>query len=283
MANDMLRILIIGAHPDDPEWYAGGVAYMYAQQGHRVKMVSLTNGDAGHPTIYGAPLAKRRREEAAAAGAVLGVEGYVVLDNHDAALLPTLEVREQVVRIMREFKPDLVMTHRPWDYHADHRYTAQVVQDATIPAGHARSVLPDLPLLQPMPRMVFMWDEFTRPYAFIPDVVVGIDDAIEKKVDALHCHTSQMYEGMAYFAHAELLEDPAGRRAWLWQHIDPNLRAITDLYRDRLVALYGEEKGKQIKYAEAFEVCEYGKPALQLATLLSDAQRARLFPFFGDT
>jgi len=280
MATDALRILIIGAHPDDPEWYAGGVATMYVQQGHRVKMVSLTNGDAGHYEMYGPPLAKRRRQEAAAAGASLGVE-YEVLDNHDAGLLPTLEVREQVVRIMREFKPDLMLTHRPWDYHADHRYTAQVVQDATIPASFARSVAPELPLLQPCPRMAYMWDEFTRPYAFIPDVVVGIDEAVEKKIEALHCHTSQMYEGMAHYQGAELPEDPAARRAWLWKHLDPNLLAIAELYRGRLVELYGEEKGRQIRYAEAFEVCEYGKPALQLATLLSDAERKRLFPFFG--
>jgi LmbE family N-acetylglucosaminyl deacetylase len=279
MTTDSLRILIIGAHPDDPEWYAGGVISMYARQGHKVKLVSLTNGDAGHPTLYGPPLAERRRAEAAAAGAVLGAE-YLVLDNHDAGLLPTLEVREQVVRIMRDFRPDLVMTHRLWDYHADHRYTAQVVQDALVPAGHARRVAPDLPLLHPMPRVVFLWDEFTRPYPFAPDIVVAIDEAIEKKIDALHCHTSQMYEGIAHYAHAELPEDEAGRRAWLWRHVDRNLRYAADLYRDRLIEFYGEERGRQIRYAEAFEVCEYSKSALDPSTLLPDAERQRLFPFY---
>jgi len=279
MASDTLRILIFGAHPDDPEWYAGGVAYRYTRRGHQVKMVSLTNGDAGHYQMFGAPLAQRRREEAAAAGACLGVE-YVVLDNHDAALLPTLEVREQVIRIMREFRPDLMMTHRPWDYHADHRYTAQVVQDAVIPACHARSVAPDLPLLQPVPRMVYLWDEFTRPYPFIPDVVVDIDDVVEQKVEALHCHTSQMYEGWAYFSQAELSEDVMARRAWLREQLEPYLRIAADLYRDKLIEVYGEERGRHIRYAEAFEVCEYGKPALQFATLLTDADRRRLFPFF---
>ncbi len=277
---DSLKILIIGAHPDDPEWYAGGVVSMYVRQGHRVRMVSLTNGDAGHHTLYGPPLAERRRAEAAAAGAVLGAE-YVVLDNHDAGLLPTLEVREQVVRIMREFRPDLIMTHRPWDYHADHRYTGQVVQDATVPAGFARRVAPDLPLLQPVPRVVFLWDEFTRPYPFVPDIVVAIDEAIEKKIEALHCHTSQMYEGIARYAHAELPEDAAGRRVWLWQKLDRNLRYAADLYRDRLIELYGEEKGRQVRYAEAFEICEYGKPALDPSTLLPDAERRRLFPFYA--
>mgnify|MGYP000691305057 CR=1 FL=1 len=281
MRENRLRVLIIGAHPDDPEWYAGGVAYKFVQQGHRVRMVSLTNGDAGHISMYGPPLAARRREEAAAAGRSLGVE-YVVLDNHDAGLLPTLEVREQVIRIMREFRPDLIMTHRPWDYHADHRYTAQAVVDAIIPASHARRVAPDLPLLQPVPRVVYMWDEFTRPYPFIPDVVVGIDDAVEKKVEALDCHTSQMVEALPHHLRAEVPADPAARRSWLRQELEPTLRQAANLYRERLIALYGEVRGRAIEYAEAFEVCEYGKSALETATLLSDDERRRLFPFFGD-
>jgi LmbE family N-acetylglucosaminyl deacetylase len=279
MTDKQLRILVFCAHPDDPEWYTGGVASKYVQGGHVVKYVSITNGDAGHFELSGPPLARRRRQEAIAAGASLSVE-YVVLDNHDAAFLPTLDVREQVIRIMREFKPDLVMTHRLWDYHADHRYTGQVVIDATIPAGHARTVAPDLPMLQPLPRVVYLWDEFTRPYPFIPDVVVGIDDVIDKKIAALDCHVSQMYEGWGRSRQEEIPKDPAGRRAWLKRDLEPVLTIAADLYRDKLVELYGEERGMQFKYAEAFEVCEYGKPVFRRETLLTDAERNRLFPFF---
>lgn len=272
MTSDTLRILIIGAHPDDPEFGAGGVAALYSRQGHRVKMVTLTNGEAGHHEAWGEPLAQRRREEGAAAGACLGAE-YLVLDNRDETLLPTLEVRYQVITIMREFRPDLVMTHRPYDYHPDHRYTSQVVQDSLVPVL-LRGVLPDVPALPANPVVVYTWDRFQKPCPFIPDVVVSIDDVVEKKVDALHCHVSQMYESMPYYKQIKIPEDPSEWRSWLRERFEGRLSNAANLYRDRLVELYGEEKGRQIKYAEAFEACEYG-------TSLSDDNLKRLFPFLG--
>lgn len=274
MATDTIRVLIFGAHPDDPDSKAGGIAALYSQQGHQVKMVSLTNGDAGHHEIGGAPLAWRRRKEAAASGACLGCE-YITLDNHDGALLPTLEVRHQVIEIIRAFEPDMVMTPRPWDYHPDHRYTAQVVQDAlymvTVP-----NVVSRVPHLSRNPIALYLYDHFQKPYPFTPDVVVGIDEVIEKKVDALHSHTSQMYEWLPYNRGAldEVPENPAERRSWLRKVLEPRLSRPADLYRDKLIEFYGEEKGRQFKYAEAFEVCEYGAP-------LSEAGLKRLFPFFN--
>jgi len=268
MTSDPLRILIFGAHPDDSEFLAGGVAALYRQQGHQVKMVSLTNGDAGHTEMGGAPLARRRRQEAAAAAAVLGAES-LVLDNHDGTLLPTLEVRDQVISIMREFKPDLVMAHRPWDYHPDHRYTGQVVQDA-INMVIVGNLISRVTPLRYIPVMVYLWDQFQKPYPFIPDVVVAIDDVVEKKTDVLHCHVSQMY-GLIF---SNPPENPNEWRSWLRDQLEAELSHAADLYRDRLIELYGKEKGERIKYAEAFEVCEYGSP-------LTEANRKRLFPFFG--
>ncbi len=272
--SDPLRILVFGAHPDDADFSAGGVAALYSRQGHVVKLVSVTNGDAGHHEMGGAPLAWRRRAEAAASGACLGVE-YVTLDIHDGSLLPTLENRETVIRVIRSFRPDLVMVHRPNDYHPDHRYTSQLVQDAsymvTVP-----NVASDTPHLARMPVIVYTWDHFQKPAPFQPDVVVAIDEVIELKFDALHCHTSQMYEWLPY--NAEVLDqvpaDPAQRRAWLRTARDGRFRAAADLYRDKLIEAYGEARGKQVIYAEAFEACEYGAP-------LTAAARARLFPFFG--
>lgn len=270
---NQLNILIFGAHPDDPDYAAGGVAALYARQGHQVKMVSLTNGDAGHHTEGGAPLAWRRRAEAAAAGKALGVE-YITLDIHDGALLPTLENRHQVIAIIRAFQPDLVMVHRPNDYHPDHRYASQLVQDAsymvTVP-----NVVSHVPHLRTMPVIVHTWDHFQKPYPFQADVVVAIDEVIEQKFNALHCHTSQMYEWLPY--NGRYLEEvPAGegdRQAWLRQRIEPRMRRQADHYRERLVTLYGETRGRQIQYAEAFEACEYGAP-------LTAENRQRLFPFF---
>jgi len=235
-------------------------------------MVSLTNGDAGHHEMGGAPLAWRRRKEAAAAGATLGAE-YITLDIHDGALLPTLENRNQVIAIIREFQPDLIMVHRPNDYHPDHRYASQLVQDAsymlTVP-----NVVSHVPHLMQMPVIVYMWDNFQKPYPFAPDVVVATDDAIEVQLDALHCHVSQMYEWLPYNG-GYLDQVPAGdaaRRQWLHVRRAPRMQQVADLYRDQLIATYGQERGTQVQYAEAFEACEYGTP-------LTAENRNQLFPF----
>src|SRR5262249_28005121 len=170
MAERPLRLLIIGAHPDDADYHAGGTAALYRAAGHIVKMVSLTNGDAGHHLLRGPELARRRKAEAAAAGTVIGAD-YDVLDNPDGELLPTLENRRQVIRLIRSFRPDLVLTHRPNDYHPDHRYTSQLVQDAaymvTVPA-----VAPDTPHLAANPVIAYLPDDFQKPYPFRPSVVV---------------------------------------------------------------------------------------------------------------
>jgi LmbE family N-acetylglucosaminyl deacetylase len=125
--NKSLRVIAFGAHPDDCDLGAGGIAAKYAMLGHRVKFVSLTNGDVGHQSQQGEELAKRRRAEAQEAGRRIGIE-YEVLDNHDGKLLPTLEVREQVIREIRQWKADIVIAPRPNDYHPDHRYTGVLVQ-----------------------------------------------------------------------------------------------------------------------------------------------------------
>jgi len=270
---DPLRILIIGAHPDDPDYSVGGTAALYASLGHHVKLVSLTNGDAGHHEEKGETLAWRRRHEAAAAGAQLGVD-YITLDIHDGTLLPTLENRNQVIALIREFQPDLITVHRPNDYHPDHRYASQLVQDASymVTVPH---VVSHVPHLRTMPVIVHSWDHFQKPHPFQPDVVVSIDETVEQKVSALHCHTSQMYEWLPYNGRylEEVPTDHSQRRDWLWQHIDARLSRQANLYRSRLIDLYGAERGQAIQYAESFEACEYGTP-------LTEENLTRLFPFF---
>jgi LmbE family N-acetylglucosaminyl deacetylase len=269
---EKLKILIIGAHPDDADICAGGTATLYARLGHQVKLVSLTNGDAGHHDLGGAPLAWLRRLEAAAAGNVLGVE-YITLDNHDGTLLPTIENRNQVISLIRQFHPDLVMTHRPNDYHPDHRYTSQLVQDAaymvTVP-----NIVSSVPHLAKMPVIVYLWDHFQKPAPFSPDVVVAIDDVVETKLDALHCHTSQMYEFLPYNGGylEQVPPDASQRRVWLGEFRKPTMRLIANRYRSQLMRTYGETMGRQVLYAEAFEACEYGAP-------LTAENTGRLFPF----
>ncbi len=273
MADNPLRVLAFGAHPDDCDIKCGGVAALYARQGHTVKFVSVTNGDAGHHEVGGARLAQRRRAEAAKAGSMIGIE-YEVLDNHDGELLPTLEVRRQIIGIIRSFKPDLVMAPRLNDYHPDHRYTSQVIQDAaymvTVP-----NVVSAAEHLSVDPVIVYVSDTFQRPYPFTADVVVGIDEVIEQKIDMLDCHVSQFYEWLPYNGRylAEVPESPVDRRAWLRNRQDWRSYSDAERFRNKLIELYGAERGGKVRYAEAFEGCEYG-------ARLTPENRDRLFPFF---
>jgi LmbE family N-acetylglucosaminyl deacetylase len=270
-----LRVLIIGAHPDDADYAAGGTAALFRAAGHVVHMVSLTNGDAGHHEHPGPKLAERRRAEAAAAGAVIGAP-YQLFDIHDGELQPTLENRWQVIHLIRTFDPDLILTHRPNDYHPDHRYTNQLVQDAaymiTVPA-----VVPGTKHLLKNPVIAYLPDDFQKPYPFAPTVAVDVGPVLDKIVDMLHCHVSQFYEWLAYNTQS-LDQVPKGageRRAWLAEQVRARLRKQAERFRPQLVQCYGAERGKKVEYAEAFEPCEYGAP-------LDDAAARRLFPFvFG--
>jgi LmbE family N-acetylglucosaminyl deacetylase len=267
--DDKLHIVIIGAHPDDPE-KAGGTAYKWAQLGHDVLMVSLTNGDAGHQSIKARELAKIRREEARKAGEVIGVR-YITLDNHDGQLMPTYENRLEVIKVIREHKADVVIFHRPYDYHPDHRYTGVLVLDAaymvTVP-----SILPKVPHLEKNPMFLFMSDHFIHPEPFEADVCIDIDDVIEKKIDMYHQHKSQMYEWLP-FNRGNLDQVPQSdseRREWLGKTRKSGSNA--EPYRDKLIELYGEDRGSKIKYCEAFQDSGYG-------TRLTKQNMYYYFPF----
>jgi LmbE family N-acetylglucosaminyl deacetylase len=267
---EALRLLIIGAHPDDADYAAGGTAALYRAAGHEVKMISMTDGGAGHHISPGPEMVKRRRGEAAAAGAVIGAT-YETLNNSDGGLLPTLETRGQVIRLIRTIKPDLVLTHRPNDYHPDHRYTSQLVQDAaymvTVPA-----VVSDVPHLQRDPVIAYLPDDFQKPYPLEPSVVVDVGSVIDKLVAMLDCHKSQFYEWLAYNHGWQVPADESARKSWLAEQVKVRLRARAEKYRDLLIKLYGRERGAKVEFAEAFEGCEYGAP-------LDEAARRRLFPF----
>jgi LmbE family N-acetylglucosaminyl deacetylase len=270
-----LRILVIGAHPDDADIKAGGSAAKWCKLGHHVKLLSVTDGGAGHQTLRGAALSGRRRAEASAAGAVIGAT-YAVLDNPDGELLPTLEARRQLIRLIRSFQPDLILTHRSTDYHPDHRYTAQLVQDAaymiTVPA-----ICPESPHLASNPVILCFSDDFKKPIPFKADVVVDIGDEMDSLVGMLHCHASQFYEWLPYNGgYLDQVPQTEGeRRAWLDGRIRRRIKPLANRFRDRIVQTYGPVKGGQVEFIEAFEVSEYGAP-------LDGAARARLFPFLPE-
>jgi LmbE family N-acetylglucosaminyl deacetylase len=273
-AEKPLRIIVFGAHPDDCELSSGGTAARWAGLGHKVKFVSVTNGDIGHHEIAGAMLARRRTAEVKRCAEILGIETDV-LDIHDGELMPTLENRRTITRKIREWQADVVLSPRTNDYHPDHRYTAILVQDAAFMVI-VPSFCPDTPALRKNPVFLYCQDSFKKPNPFAPDVVVPIDETIEKKTACIDALESQFYEWNPWLF-GYLGSVPAGKEArmeWTRKRTEEHQAAVANKFRGKLVDLLGEERGKAVKYAEAFEVCEYGsQPSRQ--DLLA------IFPFFG--
>jgi LmbE family N-acetylglucosaminyl deacetylase len=268
-----LRIIVFGAHPDDCELDAGGTAARWAKLGHKVKFVSTTNGDIGHHEIAGAQLARRRTAEVQRCAQILGVETEV-LDIHDGELMPTLENRRIITRKIREWKADLVIGPRPNDYHPDHRYTGILVQDAAFMVI-VPGFCPDVPALRKNPVFMYSEDGFQKPNPFEPDVVVPIDPVFDQKVACYDALESQFYEWNPWlFGYLDQVpKDKAGRLEFSRQRTAQRYGGVARKYRDRLIELLGEEAGKAVQYAEAFEICEYG-------TQPSKEDLMRLFPFF---
>ena len=264
-----LSIIMFGAHPDDCDIRSAGTAAKWVALGHKVRFVSVTNGDAGHHEMGGGILAARRRAEAQEVGRRLGIE-YVVLDNHDGELVPSLQVREQIIAQIRQVNADLVLGPRPNDYHPDHRYTGVLLQDAafmvTVP-----NILTHVPALKKNPVFLYYQDNFQKPNPFSPDIAVDISDTFEKKVDALDAHVSQVYEWLPWHAGNldQVPKDVKARREWL-KKTRANVPNAT--VRAALEKYYGKEGAAKVQQAEAFEICEYGRRP-------SADDIKRLFPF----
>ncbi len=258
-----LRILVFGAHPDDCELKAAGAAIRWAQAGHFVKFVSTTNGDIGHATMAGGPLAKRREAEVKKAAEELGIEAEV-MDIHDGELMPTLENRLEFIKLIREWKADIVMGHRPNDYHPDHRYTGVLMQDAAFMVT-VTHYLPTVPALTKNPVFLYLSDNFQKPNPFEADVIVATDAVFDQKVKAIWNLESQIESLWATGGFEMVVPVPTEpverekRYQWLHDRLAHRDSGVADRFRDRLIEIYGEEKGKQIQYAEAFELCEYGR------------------------
>lgn len=269
-----LRIIAFGAHPDDCEIKVGGTGAKWAALGHHVKLVSVTNGDIGHYASAGGPLARRRLDEVLRADKLLGVHTQV-LDIHDGELMPTLENRRTITRLIREWHADIVLSHRPNDYHPDHRYTGVLVQDAsfmvTVPW-----FCPDVPHLKKNPVFLYYSDRFERPNAFKPDILVNIDDVIEKKLAALDIMESQFFERGVDGTPEQVAKDQANReerRKQVRQGFMNRDATTAQKYRDKLVEFYGKEAAAKIGHAEAFEITEYGSRP-------GPAELRKLFPFY---
>ena len=266
-----LQIIMIGAHPDDCDIKSGGTAALFVAMGHHVKFVSVTNGDAGHQSEGGGMLAKRRIAETKEVAKRLGVS-YDVLDNHDGELLPTLEIRLQIIRKIREWKADVVIAPRSNDYHPDHRYTGVLVQDAAFMVG-VPNIAPDTPPLRKNPVFLYFQDNFKKPNPFQADIAVDITSVIAKKLDGLDAHQSQFFEWLPWIGNyeSEIPKDKAKQREYL---LSKRVTKVNPEVKKALEKWYGKEKAEQINYAEAFEICEYG-------SIPTEADIRRLFPMLG--
>ncbi len=271
MTQEPLKLLILGAHPDDAEYHAGGLASIYRELGHTVKMVSLTNGQAGHHERLPEQLAEIRREEAAAAGRVIGAE-YVTWDIPDGELVADVETRYRVIREIRRFAPDLLLTHRPYDYHPDHRAAGQLVQDAsylvTVP-----NVLRDTPALYRDPVVAYLPDLFTKPCPMVADIVMDVTDRIDTIVAMLACQRSQVFEWLPY--EEGILDQVPGdeqeRLVWLRQWYRKHVLLRAERFREDLIAAFGPQQGNQIEFCEVYELSDYAAAARQ-------DRREKLFP-----
>jgi LmbE family N-acetylglucosaminyl deacetylase len=266
------RLLCVGAHPDDSEAFASGLAALWSAGGGTVRFLAVTDGTAGHQELAGAALARRRRQEAQRGAALVGADA-VILENPDGGLVPLLENRHRVLREIRQFSPDVIATHRINDYHPDHRYTGTLVQDAWF-SIKVPNILPLVPVPAGAPIVIYMSDRFSRPTELQPDLVFDIDSVIDKKLEAMIAHESQVEEWLPWMGGYldEMVEDRPARRSFLLKHAALGSREEARRFRDALVEKYGAGRGAAVEYAEAFEISEF-------STQLNPGRARQLFPF----
>ena len=247
------RFLVIGAHPDDCDLLAAGLAIKMLQKGHEVVFLSATDGSAGHHTMSREELTVRRSGECRLAGEVLGLT-YETLPIPDGELTADLTYRRMLMKRIREIAPDVILTHRTCDYHPDHRACGQLVMDCSYLVG-VPLFCPEAPVLRSAPVILSLWDRFQNPAPFRADVCVPIDEFAEAKVRATLCHVSQFYEWLPWVGHQQDVlsaESFEAKTEALQKRLHARFALPASMYADKLP--------EGTKYAEAFEWNEYGVP-----------------------
>jgi LmbE family N-acetylglucosaminyl deacetylase len=247
--------MVIGAHPDDAEFQAGGLAALCVAKGWRVRFVAVTSGNAGHQNMKSAPLAARRLKEARRAAAHMGAD-FITLGEPDGRLFVDKRSTDKVVSAIREFHPEVVVSHRTYDYHRDHRYSGQLVLDASfilqVPLAYPRK-----PPMTRMPVILYSYDSFTEGPLFRPDLVIRIDAVHTKVVAGLMEHESQWLEWIPWVdGRKEIsIRHPRTDRKAVAAELAAHAQRVAKKYARELRAKYRVAP----KAAEAFQVCQYGR------------------------
>lgn len=230
--------LVVVAHPDDIEFSCAGTVARWTQEGARVTYALLTNGAAGSsdPEMTRERLASLREAEQRAAAKVVGVERVEFLGYEDGLLEPTLEAREKIVRLIRQVRPEVVVTTDPttryfgeqYINHPDHRAAGEATLAAVIPGSDTRLAYPELldEGLEPV-KLAAVWLMMNDD----PNLIVDVSDFMDRKIESLRCHVSQIGE------------DPSSEDVgWVWGMAQ------------------GVASGQSFRYGEAFRVFRFDQP-----------------------
>ena len=186
--------MLVVAHPDDAEFSSAGTIAKLTNEGRRVVVIQVTSGDKGSPDPAAAPetVAATREAEQLEAGRRLGVEETVFLRCTDGEVMPDLGLREKVVRMIRTFRPDVIITHdpfRPYALHPDHRAVGLATTDAVYPTARD-------PLYFPHHLREGLEPHKTAEIWYFgadqPDKIIDITETFDRKIDALQAHVSQV-------------------------------------------------------------------------------------------
>ncbi len=265
VSQNKLKVIVIFAHPDEGEIYAGGITTLYTQRGHEVKFMSLTNGDAGHYAMQAKELAERRYGEAMHAKEILSLSEYEVLDYHDGVLENTEELRKKVASSIGDWDADVVFTFYPArGGHNDNMTAGWIVRDASLLLDEAQ-----------MPVFIYMRDFHTASFSYIPDFAINIDEVWETKLAACGAHESQVIE---YNPEMEgVLDEVRASKEIQEDFLFHNTIPFSIVRPNNFLALekwYGKELAKEVRYVEEFEIAEYGRQ-------ITDEDVFELFPMLG--
>ena len=223
-----MNVLAIGCHPDDLEIGCGGTLARLAREGHHVFMCHVANGDMGHAVIMPKELGEMRTREAEEAGAIIGAKHVYNIDVHDCTVSSTdREALRKIVGVIRETRPDFIITHDPDDYMEDHLAVSRLVFEASFTSS-VPHMFPEFPGYSLVPPIYYM--DTLVGVGFLPEEYVDVTEDIETKLRALDCHQSQI--------------------KWMKEHDN-----IDFLEQTRTCSRFrGFQCG--VEYAEGFKICK---------------------------